>query len=186
MKALEGRNFFAQKVTGNQATVEYMPDQKAKMDKAVMRRSLCAYETSMPGSASEKLQMRADLEAMLNQTEEESLARASADMPQRHASLRESVAALAAWQDERPVSSIPELPSSSSACPPEEQVLQALEVAGEESERWQEESDQVTAELTHKPCSGKRVRLRGKQPAAELHGGPGHARSDRVSDARFL
>ena len=89
MKALKGRNFFANRVTGNQANVEYMPDQMARMDKAAMRRSLCAYETSMPGSASEKLQMRADLEAMLNQTEEESWARASADMPQQHASLRE-------------------------------------------------------------------------------------------------
>ena len=102
--------------------------------------------------------MHADLEAMLSQMEEESWARASEEMPQRHASLTESVAALAAWQAERPDSSIPELPSSSSACPPDEQVRRALQVAREESERWQEESAQVTAELTHKPCSGKRVR----------------------------
>ena len=41
-----------------------------------------------------------DLEAMLNQLEEESLQKAAREMPERHAALAESVRALRAWQVE--------------------------------------------------------------------------------------
>ena len=93
-KALTGRNFFAQRVKGTQVEVEYSPDDLMKMSKADMSRSLCAYETKMPGSAAEKLQQRNDLESMLNQLEEESWTRVSKEMPLRHHRLSGSMAAL--------------------------------------------------------------------------------------------
>ena len=54
----------------------------------MMVRTLCAYDGHAPGSASEKLQQRADLEAF-NQLEEESLCRAKERLPAVHPELSE-------------------------------------------------------------------------------------------------
>ncbi len=51
------------------------------MSKAQMTRVLCAYEHKCPGSAAEKLAQRGDLEAMINQLEEESHAKAGELLP---------------------------------------------------------------------------------------------------------
>ena len=52
------------------------------MGKAKMARVLCAYETNLPGSAAERLRMRTDLEAMINQLEVESHAAARGELPE--------------------------------------------------------------------------------------------------------
>ena len=53
-----------------------------------MTNVLCAYEGKQPGSAAEKLAQRSDLEAMINQLEEESHARAREALPEARQRLR--------------------------------------------------------------------------------------------------
>ena len=62
------------------------------MGKEKMCRMLCAYENKMPGSAAEKLDQRADLEAMLNQLETESFQRATEELPETRRELERMVA----------------------------------------------------------------------------------------------
>ena len=70
-KAVRGRSYFIKKGIGNDAYSQFTPRELLNMGKAKMIRVLCAYEQNLPGSASEKLTQRADLESMLNQIEEE-------------------------------------------------------------------------------------------------------------------
>ena len=70
-KAIRGKAFFARRSYGAQAHEEVTPEVLLRMSKAQMSRVLCAYEGKQPGSAAEKLAQRNDLEAMINQLEEE-------------------------------------------------------------------------------------------------------------------
>ena len=62
------------------------------MGKSGMARVLCAHESKMPGSAAEKLAQRDDLEAMLQQLEVESEAKAAGELPAVREQLREALA----------------------------------------------------------------------------------------------
>ena len=70
------------KTYGQQAYEDYAPEQLLQMGKAQMGRVLLAYEHALPGSAAEKLRVRNDLEATLNQLESESLDKATEELPE--------------------------------------------------------------------------------------------------------
>ena len=99
-KAVRGKSYFVKKSMGDQAYREYTPKELLKMGKSHMSKVLCAYETNLPGSAAEKLAQRADLEAMLNQLEMESVEKAADAMPARHEALTESLQKMQAWRSE--------------------------------------------------------------------------------------
>ena len=81
------------KTYGQQAYEDYAPEQLLQMGKAQMGRVLLAYEHALPGSAAEKLRVRNDLEATLNQLESESLDKATEELPQLTAQVAQELRA---------------------------------------------------------------------------------------------
>ena len=79
------------KTYGQQAYEDYAPEQLIKMSKSQMGRVLLAYENALPGSAAEKLRVRSDLEATLNQLECESLDKAIEELPQLTANVAQEL-----------------------------------------------------------------------------------------------
>jgi endonuclease/exonuclease/phosphatase family metal-dependent hydrolase len=89
----QGKSFFVKKTYGQQAYEDYAPEQLLQMGKAQMGRVLLAYENALPGSAAEKLRVRSDLEATLNQLECESLDKAIEELPKLTASVAQELQA---------------------------------------------------------------------------------------------
>ena len=87
---------------GGQAYEELSPEKLLQMGKAKMARVLCAYETNLPGSAAERLRMRTDLEAMINQLEVESHVAARAELGACRQTLAGAVAKLRRALGSRP------------------------------------------------------------------------------------
>ena len=96
-KAVRGRSYFIKKGIGNEAYTQCAPRDLLNVGKAKMMRVLCAYEQNLPGSASEKLSQRADLESMLNHIEEETFEKATSRMPALHSALVEATKGAQAW-----------------------------------------------------------------------------------------
>jgi hypothetical protein len=92
-KAVRGKSYFVRRSIGHQAYEDFTPQQLLGKSKAQMIRILCAYETKMPGSAAEKLAQRDDLEAMLQQLETESEAKARSELPGVRRELQRSLTA---------------------------------------------------------------------------------------------
>ena len=72
-KALRARTYFVKKQVGLNTSDSYTNEQLMNMGKAQFTKVIAAFEQAMIGSAQEKLQQRSDLEALVEQIEQETL-----------------------------------------------------------------------------------------------------------------
>ena len=72
-KALRARTYFVKKQVGLNTSDSYTNEQLMNMGKAQFAKVIAAFEQAMIGSAQEKLQQRSDLEALVEQIEQETL-----------------------------------------------------------------------------------------------------------------
>ena len=72
-KALRARGYFMKRQQGASNNVAYTTEELFNMGKAQFTKIVSAFEHSMAGSAQEKLRQRSDLEAMVEQIEQETL-----------------------------------------------------------------------------------------------------------------
>ena len=72
-KALRSRNYFVKKQGEVNTDAMYTNEELMKMGKAQFTKIIAAFEQAMVGSAQEKLQQRSDLEALVEQIEQETL-----------------------------------------------------------------------------------------------------------------
>ena len=156
-KAVRSKSYFVKRAFGEQAFTEHTPRQLLDMGKAQMANVLCAYETDMPGSAAEKLRQRADLEAMLHQLEEESLQRASRDLPETHEALTTAVARAQVWLGEW---------ARLEEAAADEVAAKALAEAEREQGRWKSAGGERTEGGAPASKRITRKRMRGKQGPA--------------------
>ena len=72
-KALRARTYFVKKQLGLNTSDSYTNEELMNMGKAQFTKIIAAFEQAMIGSAQEKLQQRSDLEALVEQIEQETL-----------------------------------------------------------------------------------------------------------------
>ena len=72
-KALRARGYFMKRQQGASSNVAYTTEELFNMGKAQFTKIVSAFEHSMAGLAQEKLRERSDLEAMVEQIEQETL-----------------------------------------------------------------------------------------------------------------
>lgn len=72
-KALRARTYFVKRQVGLNTSDSYTNEELMKMGKAQFTKIIAAFEQAMIGSAQEKLQQRSDLEALVEQIEQETL-----------------------------------------------------------------------------------------------------------------
>ena len=72
-KALRARTYFVKRQVGLNTSDSYTNEQLMNMGKAQFTKVIAAFEQAMIGSAQEKLQQRSDLEALVEQIEQETL-----------------------------------------------------------------------------------------------------------------
>ena len=72
-KALRARGYFLKRQDGPRNNVAYTSEELFSMGKASFTKIVSAFEHSMVGSAQEKLRQRSDLEAMVEQIEQETV-----------------------------------------------------------------------------------------------------------------
>ena len=72
-KALRSRTYFVKRQVGLNTSASYTNEELMKMGKAQFTKVIAAFEQAMIGSAQEKLQQRSDLEALVEQIEQETL-----------------------------------------------------------------------------------------------------------------
>ena len=79
-KALRARTYFVKRQVGLNTSDSYTNEQLMNMGKAQFTKVIAAFEQAMIGSAQEKLQQRSDLEALVEQIEQETLEQKSQDV----------------------------------------------------------------------------------------------------------
>jgi hypothetical protein len=72
-KALRARTYFVKRQVGLNTSDSYTNEELMNMGKAQFTKIIAAFEQAMIGSAQEKLQQRSDLEALVEQIEQETL-----------------------------------------------------------------------------------------------------------------
>ena len=79
-KALRARTYFVKRQVGLNTSDSYTNEQLMNMGKAQFTKVIAAFEQAMIGSAQEKLQQRSDLEALVEQIEQETLEQKSQEV----------------------------------------------------------------------------------------------------------
>eukprot|EP00434_Breviolum_minutum_P046505 symbB.v1.2.042114.t1/scaffold9269.1/size3754/1 len=83
-KALRARTYFVKRQVGLNTSDSYTNEQLMNMGKAQFTKVIAAFEQAMIGSAQEKLQQRSDLEALVEQIEQETLEQKSQEVLSTH------------------------------------------------------------------------------------------------------